>query len=143
VISASPFLGLLIIVIHRTAHRWLRHRERIPKLPWPSRLVQDECLLSLLLCEKGHSRTDHRERDSAEKKAVTGLSAFPFGIGLRIIHRTACRWLRHRERIPKLPWPSGLVQDECPLSLLLSETGQRESAHRPFGLVSQSVGFYL
>ena len=84
---------------------------------------------SLYFCVKRDTVTQITEREIArEKKAVTGLSAFPFGIGLRVIHRTACRWLRHRERIPKLPWPSGLVQDECPLSLLLSEKGQRERA---------------
>ena len=51
------FLSPGFRIIRQPAHRWLRHRESIPKLPRPSGLGQKECLkiLSLLFCVKRDS----------------------------------------------------------------------------------------
>ena len=72
------FLSPGFHVVRQPAHRWLRHRESIPKLPRPPGLVLERCL-SLLLCEKGQ-----RER----KTVVVENVGFPLSIlspGFRII----------------------------------------------------------
>ena len=112
----SPSFG----IIRQPAHRWLRHRESISKLPRPSGLVQG--VFSLYSCTK---RDSERERPCDAEDFGFRLSFL--SPGFRVIRQPAHRWLRHREIIPKLPWPSGLVQNKCHLSLLLCEKGQRKT----------------
>ena len=50
------FLSPGFRIVRQPAHRWLRHRESIPKLPRPPGLGQKECLLSLLFCVKRDQR---------------------------------------------------------------------------------------